>query len=144
MNYLFFQAEEFGKRFFLYLPDVGNYNEIRRKLVQKYYRRSFRGYANSLTNADLVACASWVDAHFMVLGKEKITDPITPQALYDFTAEWVDDDYKGVDGILIDSWKNLLHSYQSREDLYNDYILSYRNEVAEGAKKSHYDYCTPQ
>jgi hypothetical protein len=135
LEILFYQAESHGKRFFLYVPDIGNYNEIRRKLIVKYYKRSFRGYPNSLQKHELVLAASWIDAHFLILGKAELTKPITPEMLYDFTATWVDDDYKGVDGILIDSWKNLLHSYNGREDVYLDYILQYRNEIAEGAKK---------
>jgi hypothetical protein len=135
LEILFYQAEQHGKRFFLYVPDIGNYNEIRRKLIVKYYKRSFRGYDNSVQQHELTLAASWIDSHFLILGKAELTKPVTPEMLFDFTATWVDDDYRPIDGILIDSWKNLLHSYNVREDVYLDYILQYRNEIAEGAKK---------
>lgn len=135
LELLFYQCEAHGKRFFLYVPDIGNYNEVRRKLIVKYYRRSFRGYENSIKQHELTLAAAWIDSHFMILGKADLLKPVTPEMLYDFTATWQDEDYKGVDGILIDSWKNLLHSYSGREDVYLDYILQYRNEVAEGACK---------
>jgi len=131
---LFFQAETFGKRFMLYVPDVGSYNEIRRKLITKYYKRSFRGYENSIKEHELSLAASWIDQHFLILGKSDYKESITPQSLWEFMAEYKDNS-GGVHGLLLDSWKNLYHQYVGREDLYLDYVLSYRNEIAEQSKK---------
>ncbi len=119
--------------YLLYAPDIGSYNEIRRKLFVKYYKRSFRGYDNSITNAEVIHASAWIDTHFLIATKEDAKKPIMPEELWQFTT-----DYEDVNGIVhtcfIDSWKNLFHDmspYGGREDLYLDYILSYRNELAE-------------
>jgi hypothetical protein len=54
LELLFHQSEVYGMRHLIYAPDIGSYNEIRRKLIIKYYKRSFRGYANSITNTELM------------------------------------------------------------------------------------------
>jgi hypothetical protein len=133
LEILFYQSETFGIRHLLYAPDIGSYNEIRRKLFVKYYKRSFRGYDNSITNAEVIHASAWIDTHFLIATKEDAKKPIMPEELWQFTT-----DYEDVNGIVhtcfIDSWKNLFHDmspYGGREDLYLDYILSYRNELAE-------------
>jgi hypothetical protein len=131
---LFYQCEAHGKRFMLYVPDVGGYNEIRRKLIVKYYKRSFRGYDDSVKDHELELAATWIDFHFLIVTKADYKSTITPQALWEFMAEYTDNN-GGVSGLLVDSWKNLYHDYKGREDLYLDYVLSYRNEIAEQSKK---------
>lgn len=132
LELLFFQAEQFGKVFLIYLPDVGSYNEIRRKLIVKYYKRPFRGYNNAIDEklkGELTRAAYFIDNHFKILAKEDIRKPITPIDLWNFTAD------TKCDGILIDSWKNLHHDYKGTEVAYLDYVLSYRNELAESCNK---------
>lgn len=138
LELLFYQAEAFGKRFMLYVPDVGSYNEIRRKLIVKYYKRPFRGYENAVdekVKGELTKGAAFIDHHFPIIGKENITAPVSPIDIWIFCAEFQDRSGNGVDGVLIDSWKNLYHSYTGREDQYHDYVLSYRNELAENCGK---------
>lgn len=137
LELLFYQVQEFGKRFVLYVPDVGSYNEIRRKLLVKYYRRSFRGYENSLTESDIIKASSFIDTYFIIITKDDPRKPITPTMIWDFTSTY--EDLNGnVQGCLIDSWKNLFHDFSQfngREDLYLDYTLSYRNELAEATQR---------
>jgi hypothetical protein len=137
LELLFYQSEAFGLRHLLYAPDIGSYNEIRRKLLVKYYRRSFRGYENSITDLDLINASAWIDTYFLIAQKDDPKKPLTPIDLWNFGS-----DYEDKNGILntvfIDSWKNLFHDMQpfgGREDLYLDYVLSYRNELAEGKTK---------
>ena len=130
LELLFYQSEAYGLRHLLYAPDIGSYNEIRRKLMVKYFRRSFRGYENSITQIDLINAATWIDTFFLVATKEDAKKPLTPVDLWNFTTEY--EDSNGiVHTCFIDSWKNLFHDYTGREDLYLDYVLSYRNELAE-------------
>jgi len=122
----------------IYVPDVGSYNEIRRKLIVKYYRRPFRGYENAVNEdmkGELTKAAAFIDHHFLHIGKDVITQPVSPIDVWNFCATYKDDNGEEVDGVLIDSWKNLYHSYTGREDLYHDYALSYRNELAENSGK---------
>ncbi len=134
LELLFYQSEAFGMRHLLYVPDVGSYNEIRRKLIQKHLRRSFRGYPNSATEEDVIKCSTWIDFHFLIATKKDVKKPITAIDLWDFTVDFKDD--SGIiNTCLIDSWKNLYHEYNGREDSYLDYVLSYRNELAENKQR---------
>jgi len=130
LEILFYQSEKFGLRHLIYAPDIGSYNEIRRKLIVKYYRRSFRGYENSINDLELINCSAFIDTYFLVATKEDPKLPITPIDLWNFTCS-----YEDKNGIIstcfIDSWKNLYHEINGREDQYLDYVLSYRNELAE-------------
>jgi hypothetical protein len=54
--------------------------------------------------------------------------------LWNFTVDYKDNN-GGIDTCFIDSWKNLYHDYTGREDQYLDFILSYRNELAEASHK---------
>lgn len=134
LELLFYQSEVFGLRHLIYAPDIGSYNEIRRKLLVKYYRRSFRGYSNSITKTELVTCIAFIDTHFLIAAKSDIKKPLTPMDLWNFTVDYKDNS-GGIDTCFIDSWKNLYHDYTGREDQYLDYILCYRNELAEATKK---------
>ena len=136
LELLFYQSEAHGLRHLLYAPDIGSYNEIRRKLIVKHYRRSFRGYYDSITQADLIKCSTWIDYHFLIAGKVDAKKPLTPIDLWNFTTEFKDD--SGIiNTCFIDSWKNLYHDFTGREDTYLDYVLSYRNELAE-SKQRHF------
>jgi hypothetical protein len=134
LELMFYQSEMFGLRHLVYGPDIGNYNEIRRKLIIKHFKRSFRGYYDSITQADLISCSSWIDNHFLIAGKADIKKPLTPIDLWNFAVDYRDD--SGIiNTCFIDSWKNLFHDYTGREDQYLDYVLSYRNELAENSKR---------
>ena len=64
LELMFYQSEAFGLRHLLYAPDIGSYNEIRRKLLVKYYRRSFRGYENSISPTEVIQASAWIDTFF--------------------------------------------------------------------------------
>jgi hypothetical protein len=139
LELLFYQSEVFGLRHLMYVPDIGSYNEIRRKLLVKHYRRSFRGYENSITKEELIRAIAWIDTHFLIAAKDDPKKPLTPIDLWNFAVDYEDNNGK-IDVCFIDSWKNLYHDMQQfggREDLYLDYVLSYRNELAE-AKRKHF------
>lgn len=138
LELLFYQTEQFGKRHLLYVPDIGSYKEIRRKLLVKYYRRSFNGYENSITNTDLIKASAFIDNYFLIASKDDPKKPITPIDLWNFAVDY-EDNSGMVDCVFIDAWKNLFHDLQAfggREDLYLDYVLDYRNNLAE-AKEIH-------
>lgn len=136
LELLFYQSETFGLRHLIYAPDIGNYNEIRRKLMVKHMRRSFRGYEHSLKQSDLISASAWIDHHFLIAQKKDVKKPLQPNELWDFATSY-EDDGGIINTCFIDSWKNMYHPIKDfgREDQYLDYILSYRNEVAEQAQK---------
>jgi hypothetical protein len=138
LELLFFQAENFGKRFMIYLPDVGSYNEIRRKLLVKYYKRPFRGYDNALNEkerGELTKACAFIDYHFLILGKNDSKKPISPLNLYEFCADYKDNNGIGVDGLLIDAWASIFHEYKGTEVNYLDNLLPIRNDIAESSQK---------
>lgn len=139
LELLFYQSEAFGLRHLLYAPDIGSYNEIRRKLLVKHYRRSFRGYENSITQSEIIQATAWIDTYFMIATKDDPKKPLTPIDLWNFGVDYEDKNGE-INTIFIDSWKNMFHDmlpYGNREDMYLDYVLGYRNELAE-AKGKHF------
>lgn len=139
LELLFYQSETFGLRHLLYAPDIGSYNEIRRKLLVKYYRRSFRGYENSISPTEVIQASAWIDTFFLIAQKDDPKKPLTPIDLWNFGVDY-EDNNGGINTVFIDSWKNMFHDMQpfgGREDLYLDYVLGYRNELAE-AKTKHF------
>jgi hypothetical protein len=137
LELLFYQSETYALRHLIYAPDIGSYNEIRRKLLVKYYRRSFRGYENSINDLDIINASAWIDNYFLIAQKDDPKKPLTPIELWNFGVDYEDKSGK-VNTVFIDSWKNLYHDMQpfgGREDLYLDYVLGYRNELAEGKTK---------
>jgi|688.fasta_scaffold217703_2 hypothetical protein len=137
LELLFYQTEAFGLRHLLYAPDIGSYNEIRRKLLVKHYRRSFRGYENSITQTEIIKATAWIDTYFLIAQKDDAKKPLTPIDLWNFGVDY-EDNNGPINTVFIDSWKNLFHDLQQfggREDLYLDYVLAYRNELAEAKCK---------
>jgi hypothetical protein len=136
LELLFYQSEKFGFRHLLYVPDIGSYKEIRRKLMVKHYKKSFRGYSNSIQQHELISASAWIDHHFLIIGKKDFKKPLTPQMIWEFASEYKDDS-GSIQTCFIDSWKNLYHPIRDygREDQYNDYVLSFRNELAEASCK---------
>jgi hypothetical protein len=106
-------------------------------LLVKHYRRSFRGYENSITQTEIIKATAWIDTHFLIAQKDDAKKPLTPIDLWNFGVDY-EDNNGPINTIFIDSWKNLFHDLQQfggREDLYLDYVLAYRNELAEAKCK---------
>lgn len=134
----FHLSEEYGMRHAVYAPDIGKYEEIRKMLIHKHTGKGMdkRYPHNYIDEATLVKATAWVNHHFIVLKKKDTHKPVHPKDFYDFVAGYKDDAGEIQTG-LCDSWKNFFHDMKGygREDQYLDYILSYRNELAEEAKK---------
>lgn len=132
---LFGECEEYGKRFGLYLPDLGSEEDIFEKLIKMHCGKDFHNkYHNKATEADIIKSLSWISRHFLILKRKDFKKGITPEEIWEFTCEHKDD-YGVLDGILVDSWKNMKHLYSGREDQYLDEVLSVRNEYAEKYNK---------
>jgi len=128
-------SEQYGQRSALYVPDIGNYNEVWRKLFQMRTGKNFNAkHGNKATDMDVFEAQCWINQHFIILERVDIKKPVTPEDIWLFTCEY-EDEYGIVNNCLIDSWKNLSHIYQNREDQYLDYTLSYRNELSERYNK---------
>lgn len=132
LELLMTQAELNGKRTMLYVPDIGNYNEVWSKLMMMYSGKNFNAkFGNKVTESDILNAKSWINFHFLILGKKDHKKSVSPIEFFEFVC-----DYKDEAGIvhsgMIDSWKNLSHDFfGKREDLYLDEILAQRNELSE-------------
>ena len=135
LEFMFYLSETFGIRHALYVPDIGNYKEIRRKLLHKCTGKTLnKTYHNYITEAEILQANAWIDHHFIIVQKKDATKPVSPVDFWEFVCTYKDNSGTIHTG-LIDSWKNLHHEYDTREDLYNDKILSYRNELAEAENR---------
>jgi hypothetical protein len=86
------QAEIFGKRSALYVPDIGNYNEIWSKLMMMYSGKNFNSkYGNKVTETDILKAKDWINFHFLILGKKDIKKAVSPIDYFEFVCEYKDD-----------------------------------------------------
>jgi predicted DNA-binding protein YlxM (UPF0122 family) len=132
---LFIQlSEKYNKRHLLYVPDLGTEIEVMAKLVKMYTGKDFETkYNNQITIREVYNNIPRIGKDFLLVRKKDVKTPLTPQELWEFAAEYKDD-YGKIDTCLIDSWKNMYHSMEGkREDQYLDYVLAYRNEIAESS-----------
>lgn len=127
-------CEKYNKRFALYAPDIGTYYELFAKLVKMYTGKDFeKKYHNQIAVGELMNRIPQISKDFVILIKDNFKKPLAPVQVWEAVAEYRDDLGK-LDGVLIDSWKDVFHDfspYSGREDLYLDATLSYRNLLAE-------------
>lgn len=137
LDVLFNLSERHGYVNALYVPDLGSYEDIVGKLVKMYTGKNIHPkYGNRAEMKDVFDSIPFLSKHFLILERADVRKPISPVNLWEFVC-----DYRGADGavinnLMIDSWKNLYHNIGNRrEDQYLDYVLSYRNELAEKYNK---------
>lgn len=129
------EAEKYGKRFALYLPDLGSDVDVFEKLFKMRTGMDFHSKNNNKIQIEQVQKGiHWIMMHFVFVKKKDLKSGITPISLWEFTCMY-EDEMGALDGCLIDSWKNMKHVYAGREDLYLDEILSARNELSENHDK---------
>lgn len=134
---LFQLSERYGQVNALYVPDVGSYVDVIGKLVKMYTGLSINPkYGDKATMKDVHASIPFLSKYFLILEKENVRKPLTPENIWEFACDWKGADGEVINNVLIDSWKNLRHDYNGkRGDEYLDYVLSYRNELAENYNK---------
>lgn len=125
----------YGKRYALFVPDIGSPVDVYDKLFKMFTGYDFHSkYRNQIPESEIYKHMMDIIYRFPLLVKKDIKLGVSPYDLWEYTAKYEDEvDGGKLDGCLADSWKNFKHSYSGREDLYLDEALSYRNEVAEEA-----------
>lgn len=128
----------YGWRHLVYVPDVGDKNEIISLLIHKITGKTFdkRFQSNYITEKEVSMRLDWVLDHFRILYKVDMRTKITPYEFWDFSVEYSDTITGGIQTATIDSWKDLKHDFSGfgREDKYLEDVLSYRNAMAEKHK----------
>lgn len=131
MEILMGLSEQNGKRWGLYVPDIGSDKEVLQKLIKMRTGKDFNDkYYNKISESQLLKELNWIFHHFIIFKKKDFKGGVTPINFWEMVASYKDDGGK-IDGGLADSWKNFKHIYAGREDLYLDETLSIRNEIAE-------------
>jgi len=132
----------YGWRHLLYVPDVGDKNEILSILIHKITGKTFdKRFVNSnyITEEEVTKEIDWVLNHFIILHKEDLGSNMTPYEFWNLASE-LKIQYQGKGGLhtaTIDSWKDMKHGIGmdgesfGRDDKYLEDVLSYRNSMSE-------------
>jgi hypothetical protein len=147
----------YGWKHLLYVPDVGDKNEIIAILIHKITGKTFdKRFVNSnyISEAEVEKELDWVLYHFKILCKEDLGAKITPYEFWDMAAklnqESINNKEGGIQTATIDSWKDMKHgvglngeSFQ-RDDKYLEDVLSYRNAMSEKHKMHFFTVIHPK
>jgi len=128
----------YGWKHLLYVPDVGDKNEIIsiiiHKLTGKTFDKRFEN-TNYITETEMLKELDWVLQHFKIIHKTNLSAKMTPYEFWDLAATLKKS--LGIYTATIDSWKDMRHGIApdgttfSRDDKYLEDVLSYRNAMAE-------------
>jgi hypothetical protein len=133
----------YGWKHLLYVPDVGDKNEVLAILIHKITGKTFdKRYVNSnyITESEVSNQLGWVLEHFKILTKVDLKAKITPYEFWDLAAKMNLETSGGIQTATIDSWKDMKHGIGidgenfGRDDKYLEDVLSYRNAMAEKHK----------
>lgn len=137
----------YGWRHILYVPDIGDKNEILAIIIHKITGKTFdKRFVNSnyISEQEVLKELDWVLHHFKILYKEDLGAKITPYEFWNMAArmnqELLDKKEKGFQTATIDSWKDMRHGVGldgegfARDDKYLEDVLSYRNAMSEKHK----------
>jgi len=128
----------YGWKHLLYVPDVGDKNEVIAILIHKLTGNTFdKRYRNLITEKEVYDNLPWILEHFKILSKENLRAKITPYEFWDIAAKMNIETKGGIQTATIDSWKDMKHGVGpdgetfARDDKYLDDVLSYRNAMSE-------------
>lgn len=145
----------YGWRHLLYVPDVGDKNEILSILIHKITGKTFdKRYVNSnyITEQEVIREIDWVLHHFIILHKEDLGASLTPYEFWDLASslKFTEKDKGGLHTATIDSWKDMRHGVGfngenfARDDKYLEDVLSYRNAMSEKFKMHFFTVIHPK
>lgn len=135
----------YGWKHLLYVPDVGDKNEIIAIIIHKITGKTFdkRYQSNYISEQEVNINLDWVLEHFRIMHKTDLTAKMTPYEFWNLAAEMNKEVDGGIQTATIDSWKDMRHGVGldgeqfGRDDKYLEDVLSYRNAMSE-KHKQHY------
>lgn len=131
----------YGWKHLLYVPDVGDKNEILANLIHKLTGKTFdKRYENTnyISESEADQNLQWILEHFYILYEEDEGSKITPYQFWDYAAYLRKE--LDIKTATIDSWKDLEinvmpdGSLVARDDKYLEKVLKYRNKIADKYK----------
>ena len=132
MECLMNTSKFYGWKHLVYFPDVGSNVEIIADLIHKKTGKSFNPLdRNTIEDKEITQAIDWVLEHFKVLTKKDVKAKLTPIQFWDMAVELKKHDE--LHTASIDSWKDLNHPYSDYGGYaqYLEYVLPYRNQIAE-------------
>jgi twinkle protein len=131
----------YGWKHLLYVPDVGDKNEVLSNLIHKLTGKTFdKRFENYIDEDAIDKNLQWILEHFFILYEKDEFSKITPFQFWDFAAYLSVN--KGLHTATIDSWKDLEINVMpdgtlvGRDDKYLEKVLKYRNKIADKYKLS--------
>lgn len=132
----------YGWRHLLYVPDVGDKDEVLATLIHKLTGKTFdKRYKNHIQTDEIDKVIDWIYYHFIIIHKVDSRAKITPYQFWDLAVELNNEEREkgngGIQTATIDSWKDMKRyvNYEgeniSRDDLYLEDVLNYRNTMCE-------------
>lgn len=130
----------YGWKHLMYVPDVGDKDEILAILIHKISGKTFdKRFVNSnyISEQEVDKHLDWILHHFRILTKVDLKAKISPYEFYDLAAKMKSETEGGIQTATIDSWKDMKHGVGmdgesfGRDDKYLEDVLSYRNAMAE-------------
>ena len=130
----------YGWKHLMYVPDVGDKDEILAILIHKISGKTFdKRFINSnyISEQEIDRHLGWILHHFRILTKVDLKAKITPYEFWDMAAKMKYETDGGIQTATIDSWKDMKHGVGidgesfGRDDKYLEDVLSYRNAMSE-------------
>lgn len=128
----------YGWKHLLYVPDVGDKNEILSNIIHKITGKTFdKRFINSnyISESEVDKELQWVYEHFIIIYEVDESASMTPYQFWDYAAELSKS--IGLNTATIDSWKDLKLNVDqdgttiNRDDKYLENVLKYRNKIAD-------------
>lgn len=130
----------YGWKHLLYVPDVGTKDQILGILIHKITGKTFdKRFVNSnyISEQEVEKELDWVFHHFKILHKKNPKAKLTPFEFWDMAVELNKNTDGGIQTATIDSWKDMKRycgqngESITRDDLYLEDVLNYRNTLSE-------------
>ena len=127
----------YGWKHLLYVPDIGDKQEIISILLHKLTGKTFdKRYNNLITEQEIYKYLPWITEHFKILYKSDKKKKITPYEFWDlFIKMHIQNPMLKTS--TIDSWKDMKRYVGmdnepiGRDDLYLEDVLGYRNDLCD-------------
>jgi hypothetical protein len=126
----------YGWKHLLYVPDVGDKNEVLGNIIHKLSGYTFdKRFNNHISESDTDKNLQWVLEHFYIIYEKEAGSSITPFQFWDYAA-YASKEFN-IKTATIDSWKDLDLNVMpdgtsmGRDDKYLEKVLKYRNKIAD-------------
>lgn len=133
LELLFNMSSFYDWRHLLYVPDIGKSIEVMAKLIHKFTGKTFiKRYSNYIDIKTAYQSCGWLLDHFKIMHRTDSKARITPVQLWEYAVK-VKDEF-GINTVMIDSWKDMNHTYEDHGGSYAKYLsntLPVRNDIAE-------------